>query len=392
MPGAVAVDLEVTDTHAFISRQRDDDVAKIQNPYRVAIYDLTEPSIPMRIGTATGVWSYPPNDFVVHDEYLYTDTGIVHWPTDTHPVQQLYLRHDGVVLDETLYGIIDTHGFHVYDLSDPGQPESVGVYGEEQSLSTLVQGGDDLFVCSSGVLNSYDVTDARVPVLGGTSPLAMPVDRGVSDGEYLYMVGAAGLSIHSLADPSQPVFVASYEQADCHDVACSGNILYIAAGQKGLLVLDVTEPTAPALRGSIYVGSDAQRVVVSHGLVYFLGKHDFLILRPDCLGMVPITNPWTPETPISVFETALAVPTPNPFNPNTELSFTMERPGRVELTIHDVVGRRIRTLVDEARAMGPHPVQWDGRDATGRAAPAGVYFARFEADGRVETRKLALVK
>lgn len=83
---------------------------------------------------------------------------------------------------------------------------------------------------------------------------------------------------------------------------------------------------------------------------------------------------------------------PNPFNPRTTVSFAVGEPGRVRLTIHDVTGRRVRTLADGWSAAGPRTVSWDGRDSSGRVLASGVYFARLESDNAVRTRRLVLLK
>jgi PKD repeat protein len=83
---------------------------------------------------------------------------------------------------------------------------------------------------------------------------------------------------------------------------------------------------------------------------------------------------------------------PNPFNPSTELTYTLSRPGNVTLVIYDVSGRRVRELLNEAQGAGPRTVEWNGRNDAGQFASAGVYFARIRACGTAETRKLALVK
>ncbi len=83
---------------------------------------------------------------------------------------------------------------------------------------------------------------------------------------------------------------------------------------------------------------------------------------------------------------------PNPFNPRTELAFTLPTSGPVRLRVHDARGAVVRTLVDGALAAGEHRPTWDGHDDAGRAAPSGAYFARLEAGAVVETAKLVLVR
>jgi len=85
--------------------------------------------------------------------------------------------------------------------------------------------------------------------------------------------------------------------------------------------------------------------------------------------------------------------TPNPFNPRTTIAFELPRTGRVELSVHDAAGRRVRALRRGVFVpAGRHSVTWDGRDDTGTAVASGVYHVRLEAGGRVEARRVTLSK
>ncbi|UCG53352.1 MAG: T9SS type A sorting domain-containing protein [Candidatus Latescibacterota bacterium] len=78
---------------------------------------------------------------------------------------------------------------------------------------------------------------------------------------------------------------------------------------------------------------------------------------------------------------------PNPFNPTTTIHFTLPRAGFAELTVYDVTGRRIRTLISTFMEAGVHKVPWD---AAGLAS--GVYWALLRAGGRTATHKMWLLK
>jgi flagellar hook capping protein FlgD len=84
---------------------------------------------------------------------------------------------------------------------------------------------------------------------------------------------------------------------------------------------------------------------------------------------------------------ALREVTPNPAGSAAWLEFTMAAAGHVRLALYDVRGRRVRTLVDEARAAGVHREPWDGRDDRGMREGAGIYLARVEAAGLRAQRK-----
>ncbi len=84
--------------------------------------------------------------------------------------------------------------------------------------------------------------------------------------------------------------------------------------------------------------------------------------------------------------------TPNPFNPRTTIRFELPEGGAVRLSVFDVAGRLVRTLVDGGLAQGSHEYAWDGRDEAGRAVGSGSYLARLEFGGRVETVRMGLVR
>jgi hypothetical protein len=83
---------------------------------------------------------------------------------------------------------------------------------------------------------------------------------------------------------------------------------------------------------------------------------------------------------------------PNPFNPETEIMFSVPNPTNVRIRIYNIMGQQVRTLTDAHYAMGVHRITWDGRSDAGLAAGAGVYIYRMEAPGFVQTRKMLLMK
>ncbi len=83
---------------------------------------------------------------------------------------------------------------------------------------------------------------------------------------------------------------------------------------------------------------------------------------------------------------------PNPFNPSTVIGFTLARPARVRLGVYAADGRKVRELAAGEFPAGRHSVTWDGRDDTGNPVASGVYLSRMEAVGRVEARKMLLVR
>ena len=122
---------------------------------------------------------------------------------------------------------------------------------------------------------------------------------------------------------------------------------------------------------------------------------------PTFQGNMMRTGVWAPYDPDTSIEAAdipmrldLAQNVPNPFNPVTRISFTLptDYDGRVTLCVYDLLGRRVRTLLDDALEGGVHTVTWQGRDDEGRTAASGIYLYRLVSDAGQRHGRMTLVK
>jgi len=83
---------------------------------------------------------------------------------------------------------------------------------------------------------------------------------------------------------------------------------------------------------------------------------------------------------------------PNPFNPLTKMDFSLPKTGRVVITIYNLLGQEVTTLINERLSYGYHTVTWQGTDRMGRPVGSGVYFSELKAAGNRKTRKMLLLK
>jgi len=104
-----------------------------------------------------------------------------------------------------------------------------------------------------------------------------------------------------------------------------------------------------------------------------LNRHD-LVVAPSRLG------------------TRLLGASPNPFNPQTSIEFSVDTPQQLKIWVYDLSGRRLALLANEMFAAGSNAVPWDGRDGYGRAVASGTYLAVMEGDRVTDSTKLLLVR
>jgi hypothetical protein len=207
------------------------------------------------------------NAIFVQGTYVYIGFGpalaIVDASDPSHPVQRGYIVLPGMVQDIFVaggYAYIAAYdaGFRVVDISDPNAPREVGAYDTPRPALGIAVGGSYGYVVWSACL-----------VVSGNA----------CDG---------GLEILSLLDPAMPVEIGSYQTGWPlnKDVALVGRYAYIA-NDLGLATIDISNPTAPALAGSILLEEEEfiDQIAVSGAYAYLGGNK---------LWIVNISNPAKP--------------------------------------------------------------------------------------------------
>ncbi|RLC45028.1 MAG: hypothetical protein DRH57_08710, partial [Candidatus Cloacimonadota bacterium] len=83
---------------------------------------------------------------------------------------------------------------------------------------------------------------------------------------------------------------------------------------------------------------------------------------------------------------------PNPFNPETVIAYQLPEGTAVEISIYNILGQKIKTLVKGRIEAGYHKVIWNGKDAENRHVSSGIYFYKISTDKFNETKKMLLMK
>ncbi len=119
-------------------------------------------------------------------------------------------------------------------------------------------------------------------------------------------------------------------------------------------------------------------------------KKDTLIGNPE--------NPLIVSLEVSIddeqtsFDYQLNQNYPNPFNPSTNIEFYLEKSGNVNISIYNINGRKINTLLNSHLIQGKHILKWDGINSNGYLVPSGIYFYKIISNGFEQTKKMILNK
>lgn len=170
------------------------------------------------------------------------------------------------------------------------------------------------------------------------------------------------------------------ENLEVDGVRYVGDITALPAAYFPNVTVNVAVNNGPGYQwGTVTIVGDHQQLLVG-GQEFYV---DNLCVMQSTASAVPLAG---------ASGVVLAPNSPNPFNPSTSVRFRLESAGRARLTVYDLAGRRVRTILDEPRTAGDHDVMWDGRDEGGRVASAGLYLLRLESGGATASRKITMVK
>lgn len=322
--------------------------------------------------------------------------------------------------------------FFIMDCTNAASPIARGeVALPTDNLQAVDVSGSFAYVATDIGLSIVDVSDLDTPTVAGSLSLAGGATSCVVDGSHVYLGTYSGVVVVDVSNPASPLVIQTVPGAgDVYDLSLAGANLYCASGVAGLVVVDVADPTSAyvlqslSTYGTAYgLESDGQFAYIAdypHGLyvadvrvpyapVELLtlaasGYPRYMLLTPDrallghtggfypfirqCMdGVVSVGD--LPGGRLGVLDLRCA---PNPFNPQTFISFDLPAEGATTVEIYDLTGRRVQTLVDKWLQEGNHTVVWNGRDASGRRMPSNVYLSSVRSGGVSETRKITLLK
>jgi flagellar hook assembly protein FlgD len=136
------------------------------------------------------------------------------------------------------------------------------------------------------------------------------------------------------------------------------------------------------------------RTVDTFGDTSIFSPHCWADATPVCVGSCHVQIGGSNPIMKSEFPTkfCLGQNHPNPFNPQTLIRYGLPHNSEVNLIIYNILGQKVRTLVDENQIAGYKTVIWDGKDEAGDQVSSGIYFCRLRAGNYTEVRKMVMLK
>jgi uncharacterized lipoprotein YddW (UPF0748 family) len=124
----------------------------------------------------------------------------------------------------------------------------------------------------------------------------------------------------------------------------------------------------------------------SHGIVIFkyedITEAQWAVIKPLFDGLSDVENILSPPTEFNLEQNY-----PNPFNPTTNIKFSLEKSGITKLTIYDIMGREIETLINDHLSTGVHEIVFNASNYS-----SGVYYYKLQSNNLMQVKKMILIK
>ncbi|MDP8203956.1 MAG: T9SS type A sorting domain-containing protein [Candidatus Tenebribacter mawsonii] len=238
-------------------------------------------------------------------------------------------------------------------------------------------------------------TDAELYAATGTDPVQLELDATgfngeVMDGEWIiYMVDSYGDGGHQISD---------------------GTVTFMAGSDDiGMVAGLVSDATGAPITGAVVTVSNIATMVDEDGQFSFDILSGDYIFTCEAEGYEVATLDETVTTgnltylgfeltaitgtnDLPVLTTELQGNYPNPFNPVTNIAYSVKEAGKVTLEVYNIKGQLVKTLVNDNKETGQFTAIWNGSDNNNKSVSSGVYFYKMKSGNYTSTKKMILMK
>jgi len=267
------------------------------------------------------------------------------------------------------------------------------IIGEQTYLNVFENDGTGGLEVSQSLDIGFNASDLTAADLNGDNMPDLLVEEGNWQHGSLWLLLNDGAG--ALETPRSILWGGTSKEVVCGDLSGNGITDICVTGSNcdvSVLINRGNAEFEPAL--GYYAGDCSDPVLADLDQD---GDNDLLLTSEDGVKIL-----WNITDQMTSVDTGkdIALPTgfrlsqnyPNPFNPGTTVEYSVPSRSHVRIDVYNVLGRRVRTLVNEVRPVGIYVVQWDGTDTSGKPVASGVYLYRLKTDDHVEAKKMLLVK
>ena len=305
----------------------------------------------------------------------------------------------------------DYLGFRVVNLADPENPEDVlsFTYGY---LNDLYARNDTVYVCEyfAGSFSIFDFSDKYNPEL--LARVDVPNSASLHniwptvDGTHVMTTEETidrTVKMWNIEDMENIQLVGEYLGSNgyAHSTHIMGDFAYLSHYSAGVTVVDISDPTnlIEVAQYDTYPFNDIPDPAGSGCWGVYPFTQNGMVFASNLEGHLTVLQFTETNTSVDMDEHML-IPNqiilhqnyPNPFNPVTKLRYTIPKNSLVSIIIYDMLGREVKTLINQTQDAGYRSVIWDATNDYGKPVSAGMYLYQIQAGKYLHTKKMVLLK
>ena len=369
----------------------------------VRIIDVHNPESPTVIGTFStqygimNAYVYQDNLYLVDYDYNihFIDISDINSPSEVGCFEvEMYASE---VLFKNHYAFINASPLKIYDINNYDNIVELSQIPLDNFQKFIVF-GNYLYLYSiyTSEFKIYDISNISSPQLVSTYNVNFENNiRGITATDNAVFILDNNFIIHNfdVSDIYSPTEVATFDTEQnlndiyVYQIYAKDNFLYIGDSGIGFRVINVNDLTNPFEGGYYELPFEGLKICNNGDNFYVVDSFDGLyILQNNLLG-VDFDN-------LIVNKNGMLYQNyPNPFNPTTKIKFSLQSPNDVDLSIYNLKGQKISTLVSGFKDRGNYSVVWNGKDQYGKNVSSGIYLYKLKLNGKIQKiRKCMIVK
>ncbi|TES90559.1 MAG: T9SS type A sorting domain-containing protein [Candidatus Cloacimonadota bacterium] len=362
----------------------------------LAVVNISNPSNPEILGIYGRQLLKEANDVSCNENHVFvgSNSGITIFNISNPqvPIYESHLPIKGIqrlLLHDSLL-FASNPNLYIVDVAQPGNPQIL------YSCDSVYLSDFDIYnnlLCWVGMVDtiSYlqilDVTNPSNPLpIGSVDIYQFPLAMATND-TFAYITNLTHSQVVNLSDISNPYIVSTFTLSDVHDIKIVSNKLFTIGnynnGSRGVLsVFDLTNPIIPhRIASSITSGIVYNNKLTLHNnYIYLCNREAFVIYEFSETGISEgkQDEKWTPNISVS----------PNPFRNRISISLSCKKDNRLQISIYDVAGRKVKELFNRKPLSNKVSLGWDGTDEKGKTLPQGTYFLKINQEVNSQVIKI----
>jgi hypothetical protein len=350
----------------------------------------------------------------------------------TYNIPQYSFARSVAVIGTTVY-LVTGQELLVIDVSDPYNPNLL-INFDTPYGSTDICIYDSIAYLANSFLYIFDISNPQNPIQlcsfdtpGGVNNIT------ISNSVAHISNWSIGYSIVDISNPQDPILLGhydTYQDAYVHSIADYNTIAYLSV-LHSLRIMDISDPqnidllnvvephqdsmirTKPLILDNKLILSDnswceylrydlsnPEQPELENSYRWNLPTYDMQIYNNDylvtanghfgisILDLRTITS--AANSLVDPFQDSINN-YPNPFNPSTTIEFSIQQDSNIELSIFNIKGQKIKTLVNNEFMTGSHSIKWNGDNESGNSVSSGIYFYNLSINGKSEAVKKCLL-